>query len=253
MDIQYINVIGEYIDVVGTRINFSEIRDFGIRKCEYIYRPSFEESSKLFGKRYVFTGMKPYAAIIDESNHKSSVAAYKPKDFKESVGKELIDGAITTIGDKLNIKAFKSKKYKCRNQAGRVFTTYLEDVPAVIMKKDGHICDVQKNDELYKSLGDTTASTIYMIDSLYIVAKQEYIFYGNGIDLDDVETIYHQITCLVAAFEEHKKQQKKIGLPKISIPQINKIALPFGKKHQNEVQVELHQTQETVLIEEHDD
>ncbi len=47
MDNQYINVIGDYIDVVGTRIIFSEIHDFGIRKCEYIYRPSFEESSKL--------------------------------------------------------------------------------------------------------------------------------------------------------------------------------------------------------------
>jgi len=81
--------------------------------------------------------MQPYAAIIDEKGRKTSLSSYKATDFKESLGKDIIEDVRISIGDKFNVKAIRSKKYTCINQTGRIFTTYLEDIPALLGRKDG--------------------------------------------------------------------------------------------------------------------
>ena len=174
----------DYFDICGTPIKYSEIKSFRLVQREYIYRPTYMETEKqsfLRNKKYNFFGMQPYAAIYDENEKHSALKEYKAKDFKESVGKDLIEGVITTIGDKWHIKAITSRKYICVNQAGRKFTTYLEDIPALLMRQDGKASDIHKNDELYTLLGEPIAPAINIVYALQITAKETYVFFGNDI------------------------------------------------------------------------
>ena len=75
-----------FFEIYGTPIPVSTIKDFRIIQREFIYRPVYTEAEKsiinaLTRKKYVFSKMQPYAAIIDEKGHKSSMSEYKAKNF----------------------------------------------------------------------------------------------------------------------------------------------------------------------------
>lgn len=201
----------EYFEIAGTRIRFAEIRDFRLVKREYIYRPMYRETDKfslqnMTGKRYVFAGMQPYAAIYGENGRTSAVSEYHAKDFAESVGKDLFEGVLTTIGDAFNLKAFRAKKYACINQAGRRFTTYLDDIPTVVARRDGKISDVQKNDELYPLLGEPIAPTIQLVEALQIKAKEPFLFFGSGIDVENTGEEFQRLSRELDAYREAEKK-----------------------------------------------
>lgn len=82
---------------------------------------------------------------------------------------------------------FRSKKYWCQNQTGRIFQTYIEDIPALLVRNDGKFSDVHKNDELYPQLGEPIAPAINTMHALVIKADEDYIFYGNGIQVDNIQ------------------------------------------------------------------
>lgn len=219
----------EYFDIFGTEIKVSDIKEFRIVQKEYIYRPTYVEEEKslkttLLGNRIKFFGMQPYAAIDGGGKNQLATTEYKAKDFKESVGKDLVEGVITSIGDKFNIKTIKSVKYQCINQAGRRFTTYLEDVPALLMRSDGKASDIRKSDELYYKLGEPIAPAINIVPTLVIRTKeQDFIFYGNGIQLDDIQGDYQRLKEAMDEYRESSNVEKKgIGItsriPKISLP-----------------------------------
>lgn len=216
--------MSDYFDICGTPIRISEIKSFRIIQREYIYRPTYMEAEKTFwlrNKRYNFFGMQPYAAIIDENEKQSALKNYKAKNIKESLGKDLIEGVVTTIGDKFHIKAINSRKYVCINQAGRRFTTYLEDVPALIMRQDGKASDVYKNDELYSLLGEPIAPAINIVPALQIVAKEKFVFFGNGIQIHDIEAEYNRLKFEVEKYNANFQkdlipEKKKSLLPQIT-------------------------------------
>lgn len=222
--------MSEYFDICGTPIKFSEIKSFRVIQREYIYRPTYLESEKTFLNRnpkYSFYGMQPYAAIVDENEKHSSLKEYKATTFNESLGKDLIEGIITTIGDKFHMKAISSKKYVCTNQAGRTFTTYLEDVPALVMRRDGKASDIYKNDEQYSLLGEPIAPAINIIYALQIISKEKYVFFGNDIQIHDVNAEYERLKYEINEFHnnEHQKSipaKKKLSLPKFSALKSNK-------------------------------
>ncbi len=224
----------QYFEIYGTPIKMSSIKDFRIVQREYIYRPTYKSADKtilntLAGKKYSFWGMQPYAAILDEKGYKSSLSEYKAKDFKESVGKDLVESAVAGIADKFNIKTLKYKKYVCVNQAGRTFTTYLDDVPALVMSADGKASDVHKDDAMYPLLGEPIAPAINIIHALLINTKEgTHIFYGNGVQLEDVGQEYER---LKFALNEYRSSNK-MGLPKKSIVALPHIELPkIGRKN----------------------
>lgn len=216
--------MAEFFEIAGTHIRYADIKDFRIVQREYIYRPTYSESEQvtlksILGKKYKFSGMQPYAAILDESSHKSSLSEYQTKNMKESVAQDLIEGAMTTIGDKLNIKALRAKKFHCVNQAGRRFTTYLEDIPTVLIRKDGKVSDVQKNDDLYPLLGEPIAPTIEIVDALLIkTSKETFLFHGSGIQVYDAQQAYQQLTMELDEYSALKKEQRRIKIPKFSVP-----------------------------------
>ena len=186
-------------DICGTPIPYDRIKSYRIIQREYIYRPAYKEKeagllSVLSGQKYEFLKMVPYAAILSDDEYKHAIKNAKANSVKESLAKDLAVGLVSTIGSKFNIKEFKSKKYKCINVAGRTFETYLEDIPATILRKDGRISDVRKDDELYHLLGEPISPAVLIVPALQIVTKEEtFVFYGNGIQLNDLELPYRNL------------------------------------------------------------
>lgn len=221
--------MAEYYEICGNRIPYSMIDSFHVEQKEYIYRPTYREKEnsilKAFSKsKYEFFQMQPYAAILGEDEYKSALKEHKTRTFKQAIGKDLIEGTITTIGDKFNIKAFRSKKYKCCTQTGRVLNTYLEDIPAQIIRNDGRLIDVRKNDEFYSLLGESIMPSINIVHALVINADKEYTFYGSGIHIDNLEYEYERLKAGYDAYQLLKleihdtsliEEKSKLSLPKI--------------------------------------
>lgn len=223
-----------YYDICGTHIPISSIKDFRVIDVEFIFRPVFRECKKsvlnafsFSGKKFEFVSMQPYAAIIGQQGHKSALGEYKPKDFKEALGKDISGAVIYTIADKLKLKAFKQQKYQCLNLAGRAFTTYLDDIPTMLIWNDGRIAEVYKEDPLYTTLGEITTPGIQYIPTLIIKANENYCFYGNGIQIADARLEYNQLKEELDIFIQCKNNRKKIGnTDKVALPQIQKLHLP---------------------------
>lgn len=223
--------MAEYFDICGTRIPISTIKDFRIIKVEFVVRPVFRESKKtmmtaLSGKKYEFSHMEPYAAIIGQQGHKSELGEYKPKDFKEALGKDISGAVIYTIADKLKLKAFKRQKYQCVNLAGRAFTTYLDDVPAKMMWGDGRIAEVYKEDKLYIDLNEITTPGVEYVTALVIKANEVFCFYGNSVQITDASCEYERLKQEQEAYVNEKSHKKNGGKEKISLPSIPKFFLP---------------------------
>lgn len=229
-------MIGFY-DICGTHIPLSAIKDFRIIDVEFIYRPIFRKAKKSvlssftsnsnYKKRFEFVSMQPFAAIIGQQGHKSALGEYRPKDFKEALGKDISGAVIYTIADKLKLKAFKQQKYQCLNLAGRAFTTFLDDVPAMIEWNDGRIAEVYKEDPLYNVLGEITTPGIQYISALIIKADEVYCFYGNGIQLPDAKLEYESLTDVMNQFILEQHSQKQIGSKeKLTLPQAISKHLP---------------------------
>lgn len=223
--------MAEYFDICGTHIPLSSIKDFRIVNVEFIFRPVFRESERValfpaFKKKYEFSHMEPFAAIIGQQGHKSELGEYRPKDFKEALGKDLAGAAIYTVADKLNLKAFKRKKYQCVNLSGRAFTTYLDDVPAKMMWSDGRKAEVYKEDKLYVVLNEITTPDVEYISALIIKANEVFCFYGNGVQIEDISFEYERLKQEQETYIIEKNRKKLGGKGKIPILAIPKLRFP---------------------------
>ena len=228
-------------EICHIQIPFEKIVDYRMIDREYIYRPAYFVTNEfLRGKVYHFSHMVPYAAIYDEAEYKSPVKAFKAITAGQAIAQEAADGIFGTLGDKLNIKAWKYSKYTCRNQAGRVFTTYIQDVPACVVTPDGKRSEIYPNDELYKELGEPIAPSIEFIPALLILTKDElFTFYGNHIQID-AEQEYNRLKQCMYYYEQEKEASagKKLidkikpAVPKIAGPRIS-INLPQLGKNAN--------------------
>lgn len=221
-----------FFDIFGTPIPFKEIREFRVVQREYIYRPVYEEHTiieKSFlkqqtTKQYRYVTMAPYAAIVDESDRRW-IFSGKGNNLKENIGAELLNDIRETVGDKLNIKAIKGKRYLCMNQTGRTFQVYLDEIPVLVRMEDGRPVEIDKDNPLFLALGETVVPAVNIVPALLIKAKENYIFWGNGIQLNNIEQEYKRLQLEMSEF-------KKGGLNKviekkgISIPKIPR----FGKK-----------------------
>ena len=221
--------MAEYFDICGTHIPFATIKDFRIIHVEFVFRPVFREAEKTMlsafsKKKYEFSYMEPFAAIIGQQGQKSELGEYKPKDFKEALGKDIAGSVIYTVADKLNLKAFKRKKYQCVNLAGRAFTTYLDDVPAKMVWDDGRKAEVYKEDKLYTILNEITTPDVEYISALIVKTNEVFCFYGDGVQFDDIHFEYERLRQEYEMYTAEKQQKKMSGKEKI-------ISLSFPKIH----------------------
>ena len=233
--------MAEYFDICGTHIPISSVKDFRTIKVEFVFRPVFRESRKMMmvaisGKKYEFSHMEPFAAIIGQEGHKSELGEYKAKDFKEALGKDISGAVIYSIADKLKLKAFKRQKYQCVNLAGRAFSTYLEDVPAKMMWADGRVAGVYKEDKLYTILNEITTPGVEYITALIVKANEVFCFYGDGIQIADASREYERLRQEQAVYMQEKSHKKVSGKEKLSLPTIPKLNLPGKAAAQKEIE-----------------
>lgn len=223
--------MAEYFDICGAHILMSSIKDFRVINVEFVYRPVFQECRKnmlsaFSGRKYEFSHMEPYAAIIGQQGHKSELGDYKAKDFKEAVAKDLSGAVIYTIADKLKLKAFKRQQYQCISLAGRPFTAYLDDIPAKMIWSDGRIAEVYKEDELYSNLHQITMPGVEYASALIIKANEIFCFYGNGIQLADANAEFERLKQEQALYLQERNVRKTPVMGKISLPPIPRLHLP---------------------------
>lgn len=233
----------EYFDIAGTHIPISSIKDFRTIQVEFVFRPVFCETRKtmvsaITGKKYEFSHMEPYAAIVGQQGHKSALGEYRAKDFKEALGKDISGALIYTIADTLKLKAFKRQKYHCVNLAGRAFTTYLEDIPAKMFWTDGRAAEVYKEDELYTVLNEITTPGVEYITALIIKANEVFCFYGDGIQIANAENEYERLKQEQTTYALEKGSEKIGGKDILSLPPILKFRLPRKSAEPQELEIE---------------
>lgn len=202
-------------EIFGTLIPFSTIKKYRIIQREYIYRPVYREVQQkgfLFSKTttYEFSEMVPYAAILSDEEYTLATKKASARTVKDSIVKDIAVGVISTVANKLNIKELKYKKYRCINVAGRIFECFMEEIPATIVRGDGKISEVNKNDELYHLLSESIAPAIYIVPALQITADEEYVFYGNGIQLPDVVAEYERLKQEIACYQDQEFERLRI-------------------------------------------
>lgn len=231
--------MAEYFDICGTHISVSSIKDFRTIKVEFVFRPVFREAKKtmltaLGGKKYEFSYMEPYAAIIGQQGHKSELGEYKAKDFKEALGKDISGAVIYTIADAFKLKAFKRQKYQCVNLAGRAFTTYLDDVPAKMLWADGRTAEVYKEDKLYTVLNEITTPGVEYVTALVIKANETFCFYGEGIQVADAAVEYERLKQELDVYAQENGRKKIKGAGKKTFPSLVKHHLTEKKVVEDE-------------------
>ena len=98
--------------------------------------------------------------------------------------------------------------------------------------------DVYKNDELYPLLGEPIAPVVRTIPALRISTKKdEYLFYGNRIQLDDITAAYSYLRQRMEQYKLEQatdKSQKMLRMPEFA----KKLIPAFGKKDSSELKSE---------------
>ena len=253
----------EYFEINSTPIKLSEVRDFRVVQREMVMRPVFREVdssvAKFFtGKSYKFEAMEPYGVIIGENSNDAATAKFNPLDMVDSVVKDVmrpVNAVVDSIGDVLNIKTIKYKKYKIRLLSDRIEETYLADIPAQVITKDQRLIDVYRNSPEHKELGEKTTSAIELVQALQIVfnnKKREMYFYGVGFHPINVSAVYEQLKIAMLSYRESVKQLEErkeqetskglFGIPGIKMPKIElpTISIQIGKqKTTNQIDVPL--------------
>lgn len=221
-------------EICGNHIPYEKIKDYCIVQREYIYRPSFIETvtvhKKMFqtqtSTEYKFDRMLPYAMILGKSDieFKEATKNVLTPTLGIAVVKDLAVGALSIASDKIN-----RKRFRCKNVAGRCFTTFLSDIPTVLAMSDGRIIDIYKNDPMYTKLNQLIDPTIQMIPALHIITKEkEYYFFGEGIHLKDVGEEYKRLRFEMTEYKESIKRLEASTKP--SLESRNPFSKLFGKK-----------------------
>ena len=246
-------------ELCGTHIPYEKITDYSVVQREYIYRPSFIETiithKKMFQTytttEYKFDRMLPYAMILfkDDLDFKRNTKASSSNGLGGAILKDVALGALSIASDKIN-----RKRFKCKNIAGRCFTTFLSDIPTVLVMSDGRIVDIYKNDALYAQLNRNIEPTIQMIPALHVLTKEnEYFYFGEGIQLIDVESEYNRLRNELTLY---KDTIKKLEVSKKSMFESkNPFTKLFGKiKPQQKIEetVETNKSTELTTLEKND-
>lgn len=221
---------GDIIDIYGTPIQLSTIKEYRLRQIEFILRPLYAERSikarGIFAKSgkvvIEFVKMDYYAAVIGETKYKNAIEEHQPKSFVEALGKVTVEAVQGIAEAVVGGGQHKRIRYRLLNAAGRCFVRSYDDIPAVLARADGKRSDVFRKDELYPLLGEPIAPVIEMVPALEVITTSgPYIFFGNGIQLVNVENEYLRLR---VAFESER--QARIDRDKT---QPNFLANLFGR------------------------
>ena len=242
----------EYFEINSTPIKLSEVKECRVVQREMVMRPVFREidssMTKFFtGKNYRFEAMDPYGVIVGGTANEASTPQFRPLEMVDSVVKDVMrpfNAAVDTLGDVLNVKTIKHKKYRIRLLSDRIEDVYLLDIPAQVITKDNRIIDVYRSSPEYKELGEKTTSAVELVQAVQILfnnKKKDMLFYGVGFHPINVIDMYAKLNMAITAYREEIQQQKAdtpkglLGIPNLKLPKIGlpSISIQIGKPKQN--------------------
>ena len=195
----------DLIEICGTPIQLSTIRDCRLGQIEYIKRPLYYERraskwSMLFGAgirhRVEFQAMEYYGAIIGEQRYRNAIESSESRGPLASLARTAAGIAAAFSGREQSHRI----RYRIMNAAGRVFERSLDEIPALLWRKDGRTAEVYRNDELYPLLGEPIAPCVELVPALTIATTEgKYIFFGNGIHVPNPENEYARLKQAIRA------------------------------------------------------
>ena len=239
------------IDLCGTPISLEHVRNFRLVKRDCLFYPVYQEmqehSFSLFArkgesnkKKFRFVKMVPFGILLSDKE-KPKADSYEIKSFGEvatinilsEVGKA-IENVATIAADMFRIDTSGNTELHILTQGRRLTHMKLRDIPAKVSFLSGKVSDVYKNDPIYGFLGEPISPTIVAVPTLVItVDKTTYVFFGGGIDLEDVDATYHELLNAYNQLQESNQHKKlstsskiSISIPKLPISSI-KIQSPF--------------------------
>lgn len=115
------------------------------------------------------------------------------------------------------------------NQTGRTFKVYLDEIPVLLKLEDNRPVEVDKDNPIFAYLGETISPVINIVPALVVRGKENYVFWGNGIQVTDIESEYRRLQVELSEYKQGKSQ-KKIEKKNISVPK-----LPVFRKESKQV------------------
>jgi len=247
--------MSQLIDVCGTPIQLEQVKSFRLVKRDYIFYPAYQETQSLassmfarFGasdkKKFQFVKMMPFGAVLT-NKEKPALGGYEIKSFDEAVGAHLLEGVGNAVGnvagvamDILRVDTSGNKQLNILTVGRRSLQIRMREIPAKVMFLSGKVSDVYKNDSIYDFLGEPIAPVISAVQALVVnVDKASYVFFGNGIDVEDAEQVYHSLLNAYNEMQARKEElllatkEKKARMPRIELPKLDfsaiKIQSPF--------------------------
>ena len=253
--------MGRLVNLCGKAIQLEDVIGFSMDRKNYMFIPCFREVAELvttrsfFGKentstnvRYVFEKHIPYGVVLGDKETPWPGEAYAYKTAGEIIGLDLFKGVKKAAGDAAHLAARAMKINTSINQKYRILVDgrdlkecRYDELPAKLICRDGRKMDVYKDSEIYNLLGQdiTPYEEPVPVLEVYVGKNKKYIFFGNGIDVDNVEEPYQALLTAYNYLHEDKKEKQKLASPKIALPKFDlgsiKIQSPFVIKKNEEV------------------
>ena len=248
------------VNLCGKAIKLEDVTGFAMDRKNYVFIPCFREISQLetsktfFGKekntvvkRYVFYQHIPYGVVLGEKESAWPGEAYAYKTAGEIAALETLKKTFKVVGDTahmaaraLKIDTSINKKYRLLVDGRDYKECRFDELPARLIYQDGRKVDVYKDSELYFQLGKdiTPYEEPVPVLEVQVGKNKKLMFFGNGIDVDNVEEPYQALLTAYNLLHDEKVNRKKIAVPKIAIPKIDlgsiKIQSPLVIKKKEE-------------------
>lgn len=268
--------MNKLVNLCGKAIKLEDVTGFAMDRKNYVFIPCFREVSQLvtsksfFGKetstvvkRYEFYHHIPYAVVLGEKESAWPGEAYAYKTAGEIAGLETLKRAFKVVGDTAHLaaRALKidtsiNRKYRLLVDGRDYKECRFDELPARLICQDGRKVDVYKDSELYFQLGKniTPYEEPVPVLEVQVGKNKKLMFFGNGIDVDNVEEPYQALLTAYNLLHDEKANKKKITAPKISIPKIDlgsiKIQSPILIKKKEENNAEKVALEEITVEEE---
>ena len=239
----------DLFEIHGTHISISSITDFRLKEIEFIMQPVYYEEGRSKWAKWmnpqkhniVFEKMDYYAAIIGEENYKNAIEEAKAKNIFEAAFQTAAVGIGDALSGLIGKPSGQKTKYRIMKPSGNIMEKTFSEIPAMLHREDGKQSEVFPDDELYPFLGEAIAPTIVTVPALFIYSKDgKYVFFGNGIHIDNVEQEYERLKLAIKVVKEIKQKEsieKKDGQNLIE-SLLGQISLPFislKSKEQEEI------------------
>ena len=195
-------------------------------------------------RSFRYTGVYAYGAVLSDQEKPSANDKYAIKTDSGFIINKLIDKVTKPMGDALRLINRNVGIDTSINIEMRIWTrgqtlsiTRWGDLPARIIYMDGRSVDVYPNSAEYKQLDQTITPTTRDVHTLEVHMNNNttLVFFGDGIDLLDIETPYQALMEAKNMMDslKNKKQNNIIAPSETFNKQMRSAYRPFLPQQSN--------------------